>query len=70
MSIIRTIHNIQKQKPHDHKANNGTMSDRTQNENLTSKEMNMSRQWIITFRPIVTYVIASRAMNSSLMAKL
>ena len=70
MSIIRTIHNIQKQQPHDHKANNGTMRDCTQNENLTSKEMNMSQQWIITFRPIVTYAIASRAMNSSLMAKL
>ena len=70
MSILRTIHNIQKQQPHDHKANNGTMRDCTQNENLTSKEMNMSRQWIITLKAVVTYAIASRAMNCSLMTKL
>ena len=52
------------------------MRDGPQDENLTStkkkkkKKKNMSQQQIITFRLVVTYAIALRAMNSSLMAKL
>ena len=70
MPIIRAIHKYQKQLPRHHMPKNGIMRDHPEDENLTSKKMNMSQQWIITFRPAVTYLIASRAINSSLMAKL
>ena len=46
------------------------MKDGTKYENLISTKMDMSQQQIITFRVVVTYAIASRAMNISLMAKL
>ena len=49
------------------------MRDGPQDENLTStkkKKKNMSQQQIITFRLVMTYVIALSAMNSSRMAKL
>ena len=70
MPIIRAIHKYQKQLLHHHIPKNGIMRDHPQDENLTNKKMNMSQQWIIIFKPVMTYVIASRAMNRSFMAKL
>ena len=46
------------------------MRDDTKDENLTSIKKDMSRQQIIKFGLVVTYTIALRAMNNSLMAKL
>ena len=46
------------------------MRDGTKDENLTNTKRDMLRQQIITFGPVTTYAIASRAMNNSLMAKL
>ena len=70
MPIIRAIHKYQKQLPCHHIPKNGVIKDRLEDENLTSKKMNMSRQRIITSRSVMTYFITSRAMNSSLMDKL
>ena len=64
------MHKYQKQLPSHHIPWVGIMRDGTKDENLTSRQMDMSRQQIITFRPVVTYTIASRVMNNSLVAKL
>lgn len=64
------IHKYQKQLPDHHIPYNGIMRNGTKDENLTNTKTDMSRRRIITFGPVVIYVIASRAMNSSLMDKL
>ena len=68
--ITTTINKFPKQLPRHHMPWDRIMGNGTKDENITNTKNAMSWQQIITFGLVMTYAIASRAMNRSFVAKL